>query len=1260
MSNRSAGHELRLALAMRGGVSLAVWIGGAVAEIDEMRSSPAATNTTAGGRFYQTLLKLSGHDRVVVDVLTGASAGGLNGALYSAALLKGVDLGPLREVWMRDADLATLLGGDRSTRASVLDGGHFHDRLKGVLAKLADADASNPEREQRGRLELFLSATVLGGLPVAEHEDPEAVDEDRRSQAVFRFRHHGRRAWLSDLYPVADEAKNQRLARAARATASFPVAFEPMRYEADSPEAETLIPPADYADVDLVDGGVVDNIPVARAINAIADAPALGTTSRWLLYLQPSPGRGPDQDPARESPAPDRRASPSLMGTIRGLRDSFKTETVLDDLDALRVHNDRVAQVRAAREAALGGAVRVEAGGPDATTDALRLTAVLERPATELAWLPVGSQPPKSPLGPGDAVRVRRNLTQLITERYQQIVAPVPTHPRGMAAQAAPVAQSEVEQDRQADGTMPATAADAVDDVSTTPSGTGAATGSTVATRLPTLSATPLRPFAPLARTAGVVIDWALEVSRRVLTETNLIDGQAVEEVKAAAYDVLQLVRYLQADVDRHFLDVVSDSPVDELAEAVDALAERVDAVRHDARMAQLAEWVVDPDRDQAHVTHLDPDVSADETTLRELAEGRFEPAEQRGADVAVILWRALVELADRLASSAGPLRADWTQALETAGADRGEALDRVDRLTVGLHAGALMVGGGHRIRYRRLSGTNPSPFAADSPLAEWLPTLSAPELAWRHDEAEAGGGEVGPPWMSDEAKLAGSDLGNFSAFVSPRWRANDWMWGRLDAVKTLVDVLFDPDAIRERWAQEWLTESSAVADLMAVVEPVVRGAGPRGTELDRRLCHSWDEHRAAVEVEIRAVFQGTGSGRHLERTRLLVTARRQGEILMEELPALLGTSLRPVPAAGDTDGELQAASDADVETGTGDSGPDGSAESPIPVSGSADLIDADRPLGELLQEYSRLDRRVASVWGRKWLTALGMSALLQLVAALTNPARSDDRSPAPGWRSWASSLVRLLWVTPLKALVLTVGSIALGRGRSVAALALLLFAVVMPRLSQPGAMFVLIAGAAVTVGLLWVTRFEQPSRAAQPTSSWRNPRGVVRWASDLTKVLLGAGGRRPDLPTESKWHRRGEVANRVLAVAALAFGALVAIWRLRGDPTWLYPDRLLSAPGDPTSWYLILASAASVYSVFVLWGWAQLGARVVAAVIAGWATALWIVLSTASDPKLGPVGLTAVGSMWWAFVLTSLLLGVWATTFDLVDLPSGEKRSAR
>jgi hypothetical protein len=54
------------------------------------------------------------------------------------------------------------------------------------------------------------------------------------------------------------------------------------------------------------------------------------------------------------------------------------------------------------------------------------------------------------------------------------------------------------------------------------------------------------------------------------------------------------------------------------------------------------------------------------------------------------------------------------------------------------------------------------------------------------------------PPGSERSAdKLAGNQLSNFGAFLSARWRLNDWSWGRLDAAASLVDVLLhdlDPE----------------------------------------------------------------------------------------------------------------------------------------------------------------------------------------------------------------------------------------------------------------------------------------------------------------------------------------------------------------------------------------------------------------------------------------------------------------------------------
>jgi hypothetical protein len=48
-------------------------------------------------------------------------------------------------------------------------------------------------------------------------------------------------------------------------------------------------------------------------------------------------------------------------------------------------------------------------------------------------------------------------------------------------------------------------------------------------------------------------------------------------------------------------------------------------------------------------------------------------------------------------------------------------------------------------------------------------------------------------PNLSSATKLAGNQLSNFGAFLSSRWRLNDWIWGRLDAARSLVDLVTAP-----------------------------------------------------------------------------------------------------------------------------------------------------------------------------------------------------------------------------------------------------------------------------------------------------------------------------------------------------------------------------------------------------------------------------------------------------------------------------------
>src|SRR6184192_1354323 len=69
---------------------------------------------------YFELLREIGRDvemRVVVDIIAGASAGGINGTMLARALSHDLPMNALRDLWLDNADVTILLSPD--TRASA-------------------------------------------------------------------------------------------------------------------------------------------------------------------------------------------------------------------------------------------------------------------------------------------------------------------------------------------------------------------------------------------------------------------------------------------------------------------------------------------------------------------------------------------------------------------------------------------------------------------------------------------------------------------------------------------------------------------------------------------------------------------------------------------------------------------------------------------------------------------------------------------------------------------------------------------------------------------------------------------------------------------------------------------------------------------------------------------------------------------------------------------------------------------------------------
>jgi patatin-related protein len=283
--------ELRIALVMNGGVSLAVWMGGVTLELDRVRR---------GDGVYAQLLELT-KTEARIDVIAGASAGGINGAVLALAIARNSRAEDIRELWMTKGDITGLLRDPLQRDApSVLQGdGKLLGPLNGALASIAERGCPDPPGETRPPLHLSITGTILRGELTTYPDRFGAMIPDVTNRALFRFRRPGvpqGDPWPDD-FARGDEPGPDlpvaRLALAARSSASFPGAFEPSLVpvggagDALHPDMGAI---ADFGSTRwVIDGGVLVNTPVGQALDAIRALPAERPVRRVLGYVVPNP-----------------------------------------------------------------------------------------------------------------------------------------------------------------------------------------------------------------------------------------------------------------------------------------------------------------------------------------------------------------------------------------------------------------------------------------------------------------------------------------------------------------------------------------------------------------------------------------------------------------------------------------------------------------------------------------------------------------------------------------------------------------------------------------------------------------------------------------------------------------------------------------------------------------------------------------------------------------------------------------------------------
>ncbi len=269
--------EVRLALVCYGGISLAVYMHGITKEIWRLaRASQAFHHGETGANgsqgVYRELLREIEEEtglrmRVLVDIVAGASAGGINGVFLAQAITTGQSLEPLTKLWLESADVEALIDpvaapsgpwskvwatpiawmaarrsadsvdelvepGVRDEVRSKLS--HFvrsrwfeppfgGELFSGLIFDALDAMAAAPRGPRllpAGQpLDLFVTVTDFRGHPerLMLNSPPEVLETEHR--LIVPFTDHGA---VTD--SLADRAE---LVFAARATSSFPGAFPP-------------------------------------------------------------------------------------------------------------------------------------------------------------------------------------------------------------------------------------------------------------------------------------------------------------------------------------------------------------------------------------------------------------------------------------------------------------------------------------------------------------------------------------------------------------------------------------------------------------------------------------------------------------------------------------------------------------------------------------------------------------------------------------------------------------------------------------------------------------------------------------------------------------------------------------------------------------------------------------------------------------------------------------------------------------------------
>jgi len=322
-------------------------------------------NATRGRGIYKLIKALTDSD-IVVDIVSGTSAGGINGVLLSYAVANSyekivVDFKEFGDIWRESGDINKLLRplkkeNNQIDVNSLLNGeGYYQEELFKAFEKAGNNQESAPDGEwysEFNELDLFITGTDVLGRIYQTFDNTGKVIEIKDHRCIFQLKYREDQD-VGDPFSTKDADTQKALAKLCRITSCFPLAFPvvPVEIKSDNKVDNKLQewgkllrnrllpqePPKEGYKIYFVDGGVLDNRPFSYTTEAMYYRTADRPVNRQLFYLDPNPESFVNSSKFTEM------EQPTVWEVITGSLISLpRYESIGKDLQQIKDINDKI------------------------------------------------------------------------------------------------------------------------------------------------------------------------------------------------------------------------------------------------------------------------------------------------------------------------------------------------------------------------------------------------------------------------------------------------------------------------------------------------------------------------------------------------------------------------------------------------------------------------------------------------------------------------------------------------------------------------------------------------------------------------------------------------------------------------------------------------------------------------------------------------------------------------------------------------------